>query len=101
MYPDLRAPFPQACQIRLLAVQHLEWRLANWECTSWCSILRTSLNWELRQKYYGDHYGDYGGNYSDLCSGPDLPDRLARTGLIQNPPGLTYYMFICIILLNN
>ena len=62
---------------------------------------RTSLNWELRRKYYGDHYGDYGGNYGDLCGGPDLPDRLAGRGLIQNPLGLTYYMFICIILLHN
>jgi hypothetical protein len=64
-------------------------------------IWRTSLNWELRRKYYGDHYGDYGGNYGDLCGGPDLPDRLAGRGLIQNPLGLTYYMFICIILLHN
>ena len=63
--------------------------------------LRTSLNWELRRKYYGNHYGDYGGNYGNLCGGPDLPDRLAGRGLIQNPLGLTYYMFICIILLHN
>ena len=63
--------------------------------------LRTSLNWELQQKCYGDHYRDYGGNYSYLCSGPDLPDRLTGTGPIQNPLSLTYYMFICIILLHN
>jgi hypothetical protein len=79
--------------------------LYNVEMTSLFSflakLLRTSLNWELRRKYYGDHYGDYGGNYGDLCGGPDLPDRLAGRGLIQNPLGLTYYMFICIILLHN
>ena len=56
--------------------------------------VRTSLNWELRRKYYGGHYGDYGGNYGDLCGGPALPDRLAGRGLIHNPLGLTYYMFI-------